>query len=515
MVIVLTVVLTKVVIVLSKLARRTALAASVVLAFAALAGAQTATQALRLSVGFNTLKNSKPLESKASAEVDGLARDALAAASSGKYDVAIKDYYHGIAILRGEAWTPSRALASALTFKLDHAMLEPSQTVTVETGEVFSPDDGLAGPVTATITLRNRQGEQVAVLATIPGVKLDLKAHPLVSRIQVPDVPANTYHVRVTFSPAQGDQASKDAEVRIEKGLRADVTALRSRINTAYSRLTSANTPNLTAALHSVEYHLALYDLANSQQIDLGQIDFDGELKQAANELTAVESGSDPYSSRRGDFRRAYLSAVDKSIQPYRIYVPASYDGSKPYPLIIALHGMGGDENSYFDLYGNGAFKTLAGQHGYIVACPKGRDTASMYRGDAEQDVMDVLADVERNYKTDRDRIYLTGHSMGGFGTWSVAMDYPDVFAAIAPISGGGNPALLSRITRVPELVVHGDADKTVPVQRSRAMVAAGKKLGIEIKYIEVPGGSHVGVPVPAFKDVFEFFDSHRRRTEN
>jgi dipeptidyl aminopeptidase/acylaminoacyl peptidase len=75
------------------------------------------------------------------------------------------------------------------------------------------------------------------------------------------------------------------------------------------------------------------------------------------------------------------------------------------------------------------------------------------------------------------------------------------------------NPAGLSKIARVPQLLVHGDADRTVPVERSRMIVEAGKKLGAEVKYIEVPGGDHGNVVAPHFKDVFEWFDAHKRKS--
>jgi predicted peptidase len=127
---------------------------------------------------------------------------------------------------------------------------------------------------------------------------------------------------------------------------------------------------------------------------------------------------------------------------------------------------------------------------------------------------MDVIAEMTRAYNIDADRIYLTGHSMGGYGTWSVAMSHPEVFAALAPISGGSNtPAGMSKIAHIPQLVVHGDTDPTVPVERSRTMVAAGKKIGAEIKYIEVPGGDHGSVVAPNFPAVFEWFDTHKRKS--
>src|SRR5262249_3109539 len=256
-------------------------------------------------------------------------------------------------------------------------------------------------------------------------------------------------------------------------------------------------------------------ELANSGKMDPKRVDFDKEMNEAEAELKEISAGRNPYSTRHGDFRKAYRSRIDNSLQPYRVYIPDRYDGSRPFPLVTALQGMGGDENSIFDQYANGAFKVEAEKRGYIVACPKGREPASMYTGTAEQDVLDVISEVEQAYKVDLDRVYMTGHSMGGFGTWSIAIDHPELFAAIAPISGGGDPKKMDRIARIPELVVHGDNDNTVSVTRSRDMIAAGKQIGRESKYIEVPGGTHVGVAVPAFKDIFDWFDSHRRKPEN
>ncbi len=134
-----------------------------------------------------------------------------------------------------------------------------------------------------------------------------------------------------------------------------------------------------------------------------------------------------------------------------------------------------------------------------------------MYLGSAEKDVLDVIAEGQRAYRIDVNRIYLTGHSMGGFGTWSVAMNQPQVFAALAPVAGGGDPMGMSKIAHIPQLVVHGDHDRIVSVERSRLMVEAAKKLKVELKYLEIPGGDHVSVALQTFKEVFDWFDSHRR----
>jgi predicted peptidase len=120
-----------------------------------------------------------------------------------------------------------------------------------------------------------------------------------------------------------------------------------------------------------------------------------------------------------------------------------------------------------------------------------------------------VLAEVRRQFRVDGKRIYLMGHSMGGYGTWSIAMNHPDVFAALAPVSGGGDPAGLEKIRSIPEFVVHGSADTVVPVKNSQIMVDAAKKLGIEVQYKEIAGGDHSGVLLPIVGEIFAWFQTH------
>jgi len=133
----------------------------------------------------------------------------------------------------------------------------------------------------------------------------------------------------------------------------------------------------------------------------------------------------------------------------------------------------------------------------------------------SEADVMSVLALVRKEYKIDPDRIYLMGHSMGGIGTWTLGSKHPEIWAALAPISGVADPRTVEAMKHIPEIVVHGDADTTVPVGGSRAMVAEMKRLGTEVKYIEVPGGSHTNVPGPNMPAIFDFFDTHKKGSSN
>ncbi len=168
---------------------------------------------------------------------------------------------------------------------------------------------------------------------------------------------------------------------------------------------------------------------------------------------------------------------------PYRMYVPTTYNGTKAYPLIVALHGLGGTEDAFFTDYDQ-KMPPLAEQHGYIVAGALGYRVDGSYgwglgnppadpatrrvQEQSERDVMQVLQLVRQQYKIDENRIYLMGHSMGAIGTWKIAPKFPDIWAAIGTFAGSGAPATLERIKHVPEFVVHGDADATVNVQGSR-----------------------------------------------
>ena len=500
-----------------KAMRLSIFALAVLMFCAGLAAAQDAGQVLRVSVGFNSMKNTLQAGNKLSgdglAEIERLSELARQANGAGRYGEALKHLYHGFALMRGQPWTPARALGGAAIIKVDRAMLEPGQSFALRVTQIYSLDEKLEGELTGSIGLAKLGADGPAKeLKALTGVTADFIAKPLVAELVAPEIEPGNYRLTLSLQPPKGEPITKTVTVHIERGLAAQVAALKQRAAKLEAALAPKPGNVLRSELPSAQYRLSLYDLANAGEINFERLNFQGEFGEAAAMLDALEARKNPFEGRKGDFRKAYLSAVDNTYQPYRVFVPTGYDGTKAYPLVIALHGMGGDENSFFEAYANGLFKTLAERHGYIVACPKGRKPASMYMGDAEKDVLDVLSEMQRAYRIDPDRVYLTGHSMGGYGTLSLAMGHPDIFAAIAPISGGvNNPLSLQKIARIPQLIVHGDADRTVSVERSRSIVEAGKKYGAEIKYIEVPGGDHGGVVAPHFEDVFQWFDGHRR----
>ena len=104
---------------------------------------------------------------------------------------------------------------------------------------------------------------------------------------------------------------------------------------------------------------------------------------------------------------------------------------------------------------------------------------------------MAILADVEKEFNTDKKRTYLTGLSMGGYGTWSLAAAFPDRWAAIAPVCGGGDPKSADKIKDIPCWCFHGGADPVVKPAQSTAMIDALKKVGGKPKYTEYEGVGH------------------------
>ncbi len=209
----------------------------------------------------------------------------------------------------------------------------------------------------------------------------------------------------------------------------------------------------------------------------------------------------------------------------YALFVPTGYDKGKKSPLVIALHGLGGNPMQMMRYRG---LTDLAEKHGYIVAAPMGYSKDGWYgarplvksKGGpanlselSEKDVMNVLDIVRKEYTVDAGRIYLMGHSMGGGGTWHIAIKNPDLFAALAPIAPATmRPASdLEKIKHVPVILVQGDNDKLVRVERVRPWAAQMKKLGMTHEYIEVEGGDHVSIAFTNMPKIFDFFNKHKK----
>lgn len=478
--------------------------------------AQDAGQVLRLFVGYRTMVNRIPMDEEKRALVNQLQAKANAANSDKKYGEAIKYLSHGMALMRNQPWTPASELGAALQMKASNVVVDPGDEIDLILSSIFSPDQKLNGKLSGSVTIgrpRNRDG--ASELKTLSDISPAFDS-PLTVKAKVPDLPDGTYELVVTLKPADGDPVVKTAAIQIARGLNSQARALTQKAANVKSEIGKNGRKELLHSLAAVEYPVSMIDLMNKGELPAERTDLRGALSRASERLTLIAKGENPLQTARGDMHWAYHSEVDNSLQPYRMFIPSNYDAKKSWPLVVALHGMGGDENSFFAAYNNGEIKKYAETRGYLVVCPKGRGPTSMYMGSAERDVLDVIAEMKREFSIDDSRVYLTGHSMGGYGTWSISVNHPDLFAAIAPIAGGGNPFVVAKLrgaVHIPQLVIHGDKDPTVPVDESRKMVKAAQELGIKVKYNEIPGGDHSNIVVPGLKDIFDWFDEHRRGT--
>jgi poly(3-hydroxybutyrate) depolymerase len=210
----------------------------------------------------------------------------------------------------------------------------------------------------------------------------------------------------------------------------------------------------------------------------------------------------------------------------YALFVPTTYDKAKKSPLIVALHGLGSNPQQIMRYRG---LTDLAEKHGYVVVAPMGYNSRGWYgaramvkgrEGDpknlgelSQKDVMNVLGIVRKAYSIDPDRVYLMGHSMGGGGAFHLAFEHPDLWAALAPIAPAlSRPAKeVGKIKHIPVILVQGDADRLVRVERVRPWAAEMKRLGMEHEYVEIAGGDHVGVASAAMPKIFAFFEKHER----
>lgn len=193
----------------------------------------------------------------------------------------------------------------------------------------------------------------------------------------------------------------------------------------------------------------------------------------------------------------------------YRLFKPANYDPARKYPLVLFLHGAGerGSNNIAQLKHGMKVFTSddmVARNPAFVVVpqVPQNQKWSDVNWSEMKNALpkepstsmrltMEVLAALQKEFSIDADRIYVTGISMGGYGTWDAICRYPGVFAAAVPVCGGGDEAQAAVLAKLPIWCFHGDKDTAVPVARSRNMIEAIKQAGGSPKYTEYPGVGH------------------------
>ncbi len=214
----------------------------------------------------------------------------------------------------------------------------------------------------------------------------------------------------------------------------------------------------------------------------------------------------------------------------YRFHAPKTLEEGRKYPLVVLLHGAGerGDDNVAQLVHGADALFSYAQRRGeemFFIAgqVPKNalwvdhpwnaRAHRMNKKPSACLDLLLKLIDKTlAEQPVDPARVYVTGISMGGYGTWEAVQRRPELFAAAMPICGGGDTACASKLKDLPIWCFHGDADGAVPTSRSRDMFAAIRSVGGIVRYREYPGVGHdCWTRTYADDDVLDWFFGQRK----
>ncbi len=194
-------------------------------------------------------------------------------------------------------------------------------------------------------------------------------------------------------------------------------------------------------------------------------------------------------------------------------YVPTTYTPLHPIPLLVGLHGGGPGGKHLDEVVGSGPsamnfYRELAERRGFLVVCPTAL-AAPWGRPENEQLVRDVIAEAQARFAVDPDRIHLTGHSMGGFGTWALGTRLAEMLATISPMAGAGSgvPELVK--TQTPIFLYHS-ADDFIDVTSARTAAAALKESGLDFVYTELPDRGH-DFPESIRNELFDFIAPRRR----
>ena len=184
----------------------------------------------------------------------------------------------------------------------------------------------------------------------------------------------------------------------------------------------------------------------------------------------------------------------------YLLYLPSAYDSSEEnWPLLLFLHGAGerGDDLELVTAHGPPKMIAQGRDFPFVVISPQCPEDM-WWSIDALHALLDEVVETHR---IDESRIYVTGLSMGGYGSWGLAYTYPERFAAVVPICGGGDPVQASNMKELPTWVFHGAKDTAVPLQRSQEMVDALEEAGGNVRFTVYPEAGHVGAWENAYGD--------------
>jgi predicted esterase len=244
--------------------------------------------------------------------------------------------------------------------------------------------------------------------------------------------------------------------------------------------------------------HKLLRDWPSPNRSAVFQINPQALVQELQAEEQKLIRHEDPYRRRTGDFWR--VAAGSGQTTALRVYAPKAAADDTPRPLVVVLHGMGGDENMFLDAYGQGLIKKLADQHGFIVASPSTYGIAA----NAER-FLDVLEAMRLCYAIDPQRVYVLGHSMGAMAAGRLAAAG---HVKAACLIAGPAPAKVPD-TAAPMRLYGGEIDPLIPAARVKASADNLRAQGRTAEYVEKPGSGHTLIVPEVLPDAVEWLLKH------
>jgi predicted peptidase len=248
---------------------------------------------------------------------------------------------------------------------------------------------------------------------------------------------------------------------------------------------------------------LACFIFASSFLVGCGQMENN---KMASNPSLAP-----------GQHSQSFEKTITKNLScEYLLFLPDGYSGKKQgWPLMLFLHGAGERGSDLNKVKVHGPPKIVENQKDFpfIVVSPQCPEDD--WWTDKVEVLIYLLDDIVATYNVDTERIYLTGLSMGGYGSWALAAEYPERFAAVAPICGGGNRIMAFRLKDIPVWAFHGAKDNVVPLKQSEEMVNAIKARGGDARLTVYPNAGHDSwTETYNNKELYDWFLKHRKATD-
>jgi dienelactone hydrolase len=264
----------------------------------------------------------------------------------------------------------------------------------------------------------------------------------------------------------------------------------------------AARLAKVEAPAYAVAACRARNDLVRVGRSETSSVRFLADPVTLAREVTAevfwLEAfGASPYRQLCGDYWRT-VPANGTRI-PMRVYAPAAARGRDPLPLVIALHGAGGDETMFFRGYGAGRIKELADEHGFVVVTPTTYLAANPKFLDA------ILDAIGRDYRIDRRRVYVLGHSLGAMAAARLA-ERPEI-AAAACLAGG----VVASDKAAPTLVWAAERDPIIPAARLREGYERARHAGARVEFRVAPGLGHTFLVTAVLPDAVAWLLQHER----